>query len=137
MATMKKQYPAPKFQNQEEEDKYWQTHSPLAEGYEGKAQYKKQNRASFLSIRLTGEELAHLREAAAFRRLTPSTYARQLIIDGIEAPNKQGISPSDISIADLTDEELADILNDVSNVSSQLNRCIRILMRSRRPKQKT
>lgn len=31
----KKRYPNPKFHSLEEEEKYWQTHSPLEEGYEG------------------------------------------------------------------------------------------------------
>jgi len=85
MANRKKEYPVPKFSSLEEEDKFWQSHSPLIEGYEGKVQKKKQNRASFLSIRLTGEQLAQLREIATHYGLGPSTYARQLLIQGIES----------------------------------------------------
>ena len=81
---MKKEYPVPKFSSIEEEDRFWQSHSPLMEDYEGKVQKRKQNRASFLSIRLTGEELAQLRETAAHYGLAPSTYARQLLIQGME-----------------------------------------------------
>ena len=84
MSNIKKIYPIPKFNNIEEEDKFWQTHSPLNEGYEGKAQKKKQNRASFLSIRLTGEELEYLRVKATQYGLGPSTYARQILVQAME-----------------------------------------------------
>ncbi len=85
MANTKKKYPVPKFSSLEEEDKYWQSHSPLDEGYEGRVQRKQQNRASFLSIRLTGEELARLREIATGHGLGPSTYARLIIVQGMES----------------------------------------------------
>lgn len=85
MANKKNIYPIPKFKTLEEEDTYWQSHSPLAEGYEGKVQKKKQNRESFLSVRLTGEQLARLREIAIHYGLGPSTYARQLLIQGMES----------------------------------------------------
>jgi len=85
MAKNKNEYPVPQFRNLEEEDKYWQSHSPLMEGYEGKAQKKKQNRESFLSVRLTGEELSRLKEQAAFHGVGSSTYARQAIIQAIES----------------------------------------------------
>ena len=93
MVNRKNQYPVPKFRNLEEEDKYWQSHSPLMEGYEGKIQKKKQNRASFLSIRLTGEELARLREIASRYGLGPSTYARQVLIQAIESSGVGSLPP--------------------------------------------
>ena len=80
-----KEYSIPKFKNIEEEDKFWQSHSPLTEGHSGKVQKKAQNRASFLSIRLTDKELAQLREQAISYGLGPSTYARQLIVQKLEA----------------------------------------------------
>jgi hypothetical protein len=83
MVNKGKQYPTPEFDSLEEEDKYWRSHSPLLEGYEGKAQKKKQNRASFLSIRLTGEELAQLRDRAMRYGLGPSTYARQILVQAM------------------------------------------------------
>lgn len=99
MANKKNIYPIPKFKTLEEEDRYWRTHSPLTEGYEGKVQKKKQNRASFLSIRLTGEQLAQLREIATHYGSGPSTYARQLLIQGIES--KPPNSPLDFLLMDL------------------------------------
>lgn len=98
MVNKKNEYTAPKFRNLEEEDRYWHSHSPLMEGYEGKVQKKKQNRVSFLSIRLTGEELARLREEATRYGLAPSTYARQVLIHGMESPEAY-YSPSDLSLS--------------------------------------
>lgn len=86
MVNKKNQYPVPEFSSLEEEDKFWQTHSPLVEGYKGRAQKKQQNRASFLSIRLTGEELASLREEAIRYGLGSSTYARLILLKGMETP---------------------------------------------------
>jgi hypothetical protein len=80
-----KLYSIPKFNNIEEEDKFWKSHSPLMEGHRGKVQKKAQNRASFLSIRLTDKELALLREQAISCSLSPSTYARQIIIQKLES----------------------------------------------------
>lgn len=74
-----KQYPNPKFNTPEKEDEYWKTHSPLDEGYEGEVQKSKQKRTSFLSIRLTGDELTKLRNEAAKFGVGPSTYVRQLL----------------------------------------------------------
>ena len=85
MANKRNEYPVPKFRNLEEEDRYWQSHSPLIEGYEGKIQKKKQNRASFLSVRLAGEELHRLREIATHFGLGPSTYARQVLVQAMES----------------------------------------------------
>jgi len=85
MANKKNQYPVPKFNNLDEERKFWKTHSPLDEGYKGKVQKIKQNRASFLSVRLTDKELDLLRQRAISYGLGPSTYARQLIIQKLES----------------------------------------------------
>jgi len=87
----KSEYPVPKFESLKEEDKYWQSHSPLMEDYEGKVQKKKQNRISFLSVRLTAEELSQLREQAIHYGLGPSTYARQLLIQGMESRPQSSI----------------------------------------------
>ena len=109
MGNKKKEYPVPKFHDLEEEDKYWQSHSPLMEGYEGKVQKKKQNRASFLSIRLTGEQLAQLREIATHYGLGPSTYARQLLIQGMES------KPYSL----LPDSLVTTLCNNMASISSE------------------
>jgi predicted DNA binding CopG/RHH family protein len=83
MASKNQPYKVPKFNNLEEEDKFWQEHSPLLEGHEGEIQKENKNRDSFLSIRLSGQELANLREKAKKYGLAPSTYARQLIFQGV------------------------------------------------------
>ena len=74
MTKKAKQYPNPRFSSLEEEDEYWKTHSPLDEGYKGEVQKSKQKRSSFLSIRLTGEEITKLRNVAAKFGMGPSTY---------------------------------------------------------------
>lgn len=82
-----KQYPSPRFKNIEEEDKYWETHSPLDEGFEGEVETSKQKRSSFLSVRMTGDELSKLRDAAAKLGLGPSTYARLILTQASSLPN--------------------------------------------------
>lgn len=79
MTEKKKIYPNPRFGSVEEEDKYWATHSPLDEGYAGEIQKGKQKRSSFLTIRLTGEELTQLRDLSSARGMGPSTFIRTLI----------------------------------------------------------
>lgn len=72
-------YPNPRFDSPDEEDKYWETHSPLDEGYKGEIQESKQKRSSFLSIRLTGDELTKLRDLSKSMGVPPSTLARQAL----------------------------------------------------------
>jgi len=88
MAEKKKIYPNPKLKNREEEDKYWATHSPLDEGYIGEIQKEKQNRSSFITIRLTGGELTQLRDLAAAKGMGPSTFIRTLLKDAIEPESR-------------------------------------------------
>jgi len=82
--TKMSKYPTPKFVSLEEEEEYWKSHSPLVEGYEGKIQKTKQQRNSFLSVRLTGEELSRLREQALFHHITPSAYVRKVILEAVD-----------------------------------------------------
>jgi len=82
-----KQYPNPKFSSIEEEDKYWETHSPLDEGFEGEVETSEQKRSSFLSVRMTGDELSQLRDAAAKLGVGPSTYARLILTSAIKSSN--------------------------------------------------
>lgn len=82
-----KQYPNPKFSSMEEEDKYWEAHSPLDEGFEGEVETSEQKRSSFLSVRMTGDELSQLRDAAAKLGLGPSTYARSILTQVSSHPN--------------------------------------------------
>ena len=85
MEEMKGQYPNPRFTSAEEEAEYWGKHSPLAEGYEGKVQQREQRRSSYLALRLSGEELKQLRDAAQRAGIGPTTLARKLILDGLKA----------------------------------------------------
>lgn len=88
MNNKSKQYQNPKFGSIEEEDKYWETHSPLAEGLEGEVQTTEQKRSSFLSVRMTGDELSQLRDEAAKLGLGPSTYARLVLTHVITGQNE-------------------------------------------------
>ena len=88
MAEKKKIYPNPKFGSFEEEDKYWASHSPLDEGYPAEIQKEKQKRSSFLTIRLTGEELTQLRDISSSKGMGPSTFIRTLIQNAL-TPREQ------------------------------------------------
>ena len=83
MKKSKTEYPNPKFASIEEEEKYWQEHSPLSEGYEGTVQEKSQKRSSYLALRLSGEELALLRDTAKKDGIGITTLARNLILQGM------------------------------------------------------
>ena len=76
----------PDFKTLEEEREYWEARGPLAEGYRGRVSKPKagQKRSSFLSVRLTGEELTRLRDIAAKQGLGPSTFARLVLTSAIE-----------------------------------------------------
>ncbi len=76
----------PEFQSLEEEKEYWEARGPLAEGRKGRINKPKANqkRSSFLSVRLTGEEITGLREVAAIFYTTPSELARGAILDSVK-----------------------------------------------------
>ncbi len=85
----------PEFKSLEEEREYWEAHGPLAKGHKGRIHRPKpdQKRSSFLSIRLTGEELTRLRDMAAKLGTGPSTYARQVLKLAIEQENWPSFLP--------------------------------------------
>ena len=85
MEEKKDQYPNPSFTSAEEEAQYWEKHSPLAEGYKGAVQHKQQKRSSYLALRLSGEELKQLRDAAQQAGIGPTVLARNLILKGLKA----------------------------------------------------
>ena len=76
----------PEFQSLEEEKEYWEARGPLAEGCEGRVNRPRlgQKRSSFLSIRLTGEEITALRDVAAIFSTKPSELARKAILDSVK-----------------------------------------------------
>ena len=76
----------PEFQSLEEEKEYWEARGPLAEGRKGRINKPKadQRRSSFLSVRLTGEEITDLREVAAIFYTTPSELARGAILGSVK-----------------------------------------------------
>ena len=84
MTARDKRYSTPEFHSPEEEEEYWKTHSPIAEGYEGEVKRPRQKRSSFLAVRLSGEELEGLRGLAAKQGLGPSTLARIILTSAID-----------------------------------------------------
>lgn len=76
----------PEFQTLEEEKEFWEARGPLAEGNKSRLNKPRpgQKRSSFLSVRLTGEEITALRDAAATLHITPSELARGAILDSVE-----------------------------------------------------
>jgi predicted DNA binding CopG/RHH family protein len=97
MAEKKKTYPNPRFGSITEEDEYWAKHSPLDDGYSGEIQKEKQKRSSFLTIRLTGEELTQLRDIASSKGVGPSTFIRTLIKDALTPRERAELSLSESS----------------------------------------
>lgn len=87
MSKKGKVYPNPQFSSLEEEEKYWATHSPLEEGYDVKVQRPQHKLSSFLTVRLTGDELTKLRDIADKNGIGPSTYARLILKSIIERGN--------------------------------------------------
>ena len=84
MKERKERHPNPRFASVEEEQEYWRKHSPLTEDYEGTVQHRRQRRSSYLSLRLSGEELKQLRDAARRAGIGSTTLARNLILRGLE-----------------------------------------------------
>ena len=97
MKEKKKIYSNPRFSSIEEEEKYWAAHSPIAEGFPVEIQKEKQKRSSFLTIRLTGEELTRLRDLASSKGMGPSTYIRALI--------KENMTPRESAELDMRESE--------------------------------
>jgi len=85
MEEKKEQYPNPSFTSAEEEAAYWEKHGPLTEGYKGTVQHNQQKRSSYLALRLSGEELEQLRDAAQQASIGPTVLARNLILEGLKA----------------------------------------------------
>jgi len=90
----------PEFKSLDEEREYWEARGPLAEGHKGRINRPKpgQKRSSFLSIRLTGEELTQLRDMAVEFGIGPSTYARQVLKLAIEQKNWSAFLPPSFSL---------------------------------------
>ena len=94
----------PEFQSLEEERGYWEVRGPLADEHKGRLNRPRsgQKRSSFLAVRLTGEEIATLRDIAAKQGLGPSTFAQIVLTSVIDCG---GNLPKRI-----TSEELRDAL---------------------------
>jgi hypothetical protein len=76
----------PQFHTREEERRYWEGRGPLTKESPGRLQRPKhgQQRTSFLAVRLTGEEVAQLRDHASKIGVGPSTFARMVLLEAIK-----------------------------------------------------
>ena len=91
----------PKFESEEKEAEYWDTHSPLDLGAEPKAQ-KLQVRGAKdrpVTIRLDSQTRRNLEELAAQRGVGPSTLARSILLSAIERNNS--LPGRDVNLNDL------------------------------------
>ena len=96
----------PEFKSLEEEREYWEARGPLADGRRGKINKPGQRRSSFLAVRLTGEELTHLRDMAAKQGLGPSTFARLILTRAIENESRLPKVVTSDELRNLLDEHL-------------------------------
>lgn len=103
----KKTYPVPSFRSAEEEATFWETHSPLMEGYEGKVQTRPQTRRSIISVRLMGGEIGALREAARRAGVGPTTLARMFILRGLDAAERTSDLDARLSVLEKKVKRLA------------------------------
>jgi hypothetical protein len=79
----------PEFKSLEEERKYWEERAKTPGRW---TKNKPQKRSSFLALRLTGEELTRLRDAAAKQGIGPSTFAREAIFKAMDGDSKKTIT---------------------------------------------
>jgi hypothetical protein len=96
------------FKTMEEERDYWEARGPLAKGARGRINkpVPKENRSSFLSVRLSGKELTQLRDLANGYNLGPSTFARQVLVSLIgkdKTPKNKNKEPRNILFDDICD----------------------------------
>jgi len=108
----------PEFKSLDEEREYWEARGPLAEEQGGGINRPKsgQKRSSFLSIRLTGEELTQLRDMAAEFGMGPSTYTRQVLKLAIEQKNWPFFLPLSFLL-----KPLYDVTNTVQGANADLS----------------
>lgn len=113
----------PEFKSPEEEKEYWEARGPLAKGHRGKLNKPEtgRKRSSFLSVRLTGEELTQLRNLAASFNIGPSTFARQILLGVIRRPDAPLSSFSPLSLHDIY-EPASDTSKRVSKVLEEINK---------------
>lgn len=95
----KKNSQIPEFKTLEEEKEYWNARGPLAEGHKGTINKPKprQNRSSFLAVRLTDEEITRLRDLSAKQGLGPSTFARIVLTSAMERQSQ----PDMVTLAEI------------------------------------
>jgi hypothetical protein len=105
----------------EEEREDLESRGPLAKGYKSvlNRPESNQNRTSFLSVRLTGEELDKLGFIARGRGVGPSTYARMALLSIIEQSDRAEQPENSDQLCEkmvtVMPQSLKDQLTDFSN----------------------
>ena len=87
MAKLKK--PLPKFRTEEEEAKYWDTHSPLEHFDISDFKPLRVVKDRLITIRLDGQTRQRLDEIARIYKIGPSTLARIIIDSVVEDMSKK------------------------------------------------
>jgi methanol corrinoid protein len=105
----------PKFETEEQEAEYWDTHSPLDIEAEPKAQKVRLRGAKDrpITIRLDSESRLKLNKLAAERGLGPSTFARLILTSVIERREKMPQSLDNPTLEETRTVETAPVLQEV------------------------
>jgi len=100
----------PKFDSIDEEREYWETRGPLGSGKRGRVNkpVPEEQRRSFLSVRLSGDELTRLRDLAGKNGSGPSTFARQVLLAFMELVEKRGETQETESVRTVSLEEVCE-----------------------------
>jgi len=124
----------PEFKSLDEEREYWEARGPLAEEQGGRINRPKpgQKRSSFLSIRLTGEELTQLRDVAAEFGMGPSTYTRQVLKLAIEQKNWPSFLPPSFLLKPIYDVTSKRVIKPLDELLRQAKKAYDIYLEAQK-----
>lgn len=100
---MKKEDKIPEFNSLEEEKAYWEERAKAPGRW---IENKPQKRSSFLAVRLNGEEITRLRDAAAKQGVPLSTFTRQALVKAGETKKTMTLTQAiELLASGITDED--------------------------------
>ena len=96
------------FDSVEKEREYWEARGPLGPNGKGRLNRPAPNeqRTSFLSVRLSGDELTRLRDLAVKYDCGPSTLARRVLVGLLEQVEKASKQEDTKTVRTITLDEL-------------------------------
>jgi hypothetical protein len=102
----------PQFKSMEEERDYWEARGPLGQGYRSRLNKpaRREQLTSFLSVRLSDNELTQLRDLAAKCDCGPSTLARRVLVVLLEQVIKASTKQDEKAVRTITIEEVCEFL---------------------------